>query len=107
MSERLERVEAILEVLAQQTLANAQATARNTEAIERLFAATAQNTEAIGQAFAAIGQNAEAIGRVSTVTVQNTEKGPAPCRNRLPAPVLPPTARQSFWPYSPFPASWC
>ncbi|WP_206338313.1 hypothetical protein, partial [Synechococcus sp. 65AY6Li] len=73
MSERLERVEAILEVLAQQTLANAQATARNTEAIERLFAATAQNTEAIGQAFAAIGQNAEAIGRVSTVTVQNTE----------------------------------
>ena len=64
MSERLERVEAILEVLAQQTLANAQATARNTEAIERLFAATAQNTEAIGQVFAAIAQTRESIAEL-------------------------------------------
>ncbi len=49
MSERLDRVEAILQVLAQETLANAQAIAQNTQAI-------AQNTEAIANLRASIAE---------------------------------------------------
>ncbi|MFS8879136.1 hypothetical protein [Synechococcus sp. H55.11] len=47
--------------LAQQTLANAQATAQNTEAIGRAFEAIAQNTEAIGRVFEAIAELREVV----------------------------------------------
>ncbi|MFS8867380.1 hypothetical protein [Synechococcus sp. H65.1] len=66
MSERLERVEAILEVLAQQTLANAQ----NTEVIRRAFEAIAQNTEAIGRAFEAIDKLRARIAELRDVVEQ-------------------------------------
>ncbi|MFS8886485.1 hypothetical protein [Synechococcus sp. H70.2] len=58
-----ERVEAILEILAQQTLANAQANAQNPEAIGQAFEAIAQSTEAIGQ-------NAQAIAELREVVEQ-------------------------------------
>jgi len=61
MSERLERVEAILEVLAQQTLANAQATAQNTEAIGRAFEAIAELRARIAELREVVEQQNRAI----------------------------------------------